>query len=119
MDYMVSLHVIEFISWGVLDHGPLYCITLWHIAWRASTRYLQLPPEILSVTRHVFLCINKTFIQAFSGDFEQKSGANVTKLYVGSEDVIGLFLEGVLILKIFESINSEFKKKDGCNILKS
>jgi hypothetical protein len=29
MDYMVSLHFIDFISWGVLDNGPLYCITLW------------------------------------------------------------------------------------------
>jgi hypothetical protein len=28
MDYMVSLHFIDFISWGVLDNGPLYCITL-------------------------------------------------------------------------------------------
>jgi hypothetical protein len=28
MDYMVSLHFIDFISWGVLDSGPLYCITL-------------------------------------------------------------------------------------------
>jgi hypothetical protein len=24
MDYMVSLHFIDFISWGVLDNGPLY-----------------------------------------------------------------------------------------------
>jgi hypothetical protein len=30
MDYMVSLHLIDFISWGVLDDGPLYCITLWN-----------------------------------------------------------------------------------------
>jgi hypothetical protein len=29
MDYMVSLHFIDFVSWGVLDNGPLYCITLW------------------------------------------------------------------------------------------
>jgi hypothetical protein len=29
MDYMVSLHFIDFISWGVLDTGPLYCIILW------------------------------------------------------------------------------------------
>jgi hypothetical protein len=29
MDYMVFLHFIDFISWGVLDNGPLYCITLW------------------------------------------------------------------------------------------
>jgi hypothetical protein len=29
MDFMVSLHFIDFISWGVLDNGPLYCITLW------------------------------------------------------------------------------------------
>jgi hypothetical protein len=29
MDYMLSLHFIDFISWGVLDNGPLYCITLW------------------------------------------------------------------------------------------
>jgi hypothetical protein len=29
MDNMVSLHFIDFISWGVLDNGPLYCITLW------------------------------------------------------------------------------------------
>jgi hypothetical protein len=29
MDYMVSLHFIDFISWGVLDNAPLYCITLW------------------------------------------------------------------------------------------
>jgi hypothetical protein len=28
MDYMVSLHFIDFISWGVLDNEPLYCITL-------------------------------------------------------------------------------------------
>jgi hypothetical protein len=28
MDYMVSLHFIDFISWGVLANGPLYCITL-------------------------------------------------------------------------------------------
>jgi hypothetical protein len=29
MDYMVSLHFIDLISWGVLDNGgPLYCITL-------------------------------------------------------------------------------------------
>jgi hypothetical protein len=65
------------------------------------------------------LCINKKIIKAFSGYFEKKSGANVTKLYVGSKDVIGRFLEGVLILNIFGSINSEFKNKDGCNILKS
>jgi hypothetical protein len=26
---MVSLHFIDFNSWGVLDNGPLYCITLW------------------------------------------------------------------------------------------
>jgi hypothetical protein len=26
--YMVSLHLIDFISWGVFDNGPLYCITL-------------------------------------------------------------------------------------------
>jgi hypothetical protein len=25
MDYMVSLHFIDFISLGVLDTGPLYC----------------------------------------------------------------------------------------------
>jgi hypothetical protein len=24
MDYMVSLHFIDFISWGILDNGPLY-----------------------------------------------------------------------------------------------
>jgi hypothetical protein len=24
------LHVIDFISWGVLDNEPLYCIKLWH-----------------------------------------------------------------------------------------
>jgi hypothetical protein len=29
MDYMVSLHFSQFKSWGVLDNGPLYCITLW------------------------------------------------------------------------------------------
>jgi hypothetical protein len=29
LDYMVSLHFIDFISWGVLDNGPLYCITHW------------------------------------------------------------------------------------------
>jgi hypothetical protein len=29
MDYMVSLHLIDYISWGVWDNGPLYCITLW------------------------------------------------------------------------------------------
>jgi hypothetical protein len=29
MDYMVSLHFIDFISWGILDNGPLSCITLW------------------------------------------------------------------------------------------
>jgi hypothetical protein len=29
MDYVVYLHFIDFISWGVLDNGPLYCITLW------------------------------------------------------------------------------------------
>jgi hypothetical protein len=29
MDYMVSLHFIDLISWGILDNGPLYCITLW------------------------------------------------------------------------------------------
>jgi hypothetical protein len=29
MDYMVSLHFIDFMSGGVLDNGPLYCITLW------------------------------------------------------------------------------------------
>jgi hypothetical protein len=23
MDYMVSLHFVDFISWGVLDNGPL------------------------------------------------------------------------------------------------
>jgi hypothetical protein len=32
MDYMVSLHFIDFISWGILDNGPLYCITLCHSA---------------------------------------------------------------------------------------
>jgi hypothetical protein len=26
MDYMVSLHFIDFISWGVLDNGPIYAI---------------------------------------------------------------------------------------------
>jgi hypothetical protein len=26
MDYMISLHIIDFIS---LDNEPLYCITLW------------------------------------------------------------------------------------------
>jgi hypothetical protein len=31
MDYMVSLHFIDFISWGVSDNGPLYCITLCHM----------------------------------------------------------------------------------------
>jgi hypothetical protein len=30
MDYMVSLHFIDFISWGSLGNEPLYCITLWH-----------------------------------------------------------------------------------------
>jgi hypothetical protein len=29
MDYMVPLHFIDFISWGILDNGPLFCITLW------------------------------------------------------------------------------------------
>jgi hypothetical protein len=29
INYMVSLDFIDFISWGVLDNGPLYCITLW------------------------------------------------------------------------------------------
>jgi hypothetical protein len=28
MDYMVSLHFIDFISWGVLDNGPLYTLSL-------------------------------------------------------------------------------------------
>jgi hypothetical protein len=30
MDYMVSLHCYSFfiMAWGVLDNGPLYCITL-------------------------------------------------------------------------------------------
>jgi hypothetical protein len=28
MDYMVSLHFIDFLSWGILDIGPLYFITL-------------------------------------------------------------------------------------------
>jgi hypothetical protein len=28
MDYMVSLHFIDFISWVILDNEPLYCITL-------------------------------------------------------------------------------------------
>jgi hypothetical protein len=27
--HAVSLHFIDFISWGVLVIGPLYCITLW------------------------------------------------------------------------------------------
>jgi hypothetical protein len=43
MDYMVSLHFIDFISWGVLDNGPLHCITL----CIASTR-----PGVL-----VYVCI--------------------------------------------------------------
>jgi hypothetical protein len=29
MDYMVSLHFLDFIYWDVLDNGPLYCITFW------------------------------------------------------------------------------------------
>jgi hypothetical protein len=36
MDYMVSLHFIDFISWCILDTGPLYCITLW--IWRAISK---------------------------------------------------------------------------------
>jgi hypothetical protein len=24
INYMVSLHFIDFISWGILDNGPLY-----------------------------------------------------------------------------------------------
>jgi hypothetical protein len=28
IDYM-SLHILDFIFWGVLDNAPLYCITLW------------------------------------------------------------------------------------------
>jgi hypothetical protein len=31
IDYMVSLHFLDFISWGVLDNGPQYCITLWQV----------------------------------------------------------------------------------------
>jgi hypothetical protein len=26
---LLSLHFKDFISWGILDNGPLYCITLW------------------------------------------------------------------------------------------
>jgi hypothetical protein len=26
MDYMVTLHFIDLISWGVLDNGPLYTL---------------------------------------------------------------------------------------------
>jgi hypothetical protein len=36
MDYMVSLHFIDFISCVVLDNGPLYCITLWATRSRIS-----------------------------------------------------------------------------------
>jgi hypothetical protein len=32
----VSLHFKGFISWGVLDNAPLYCITLWPPSWYAS-----------------------------------------------------------------------------------
>jgi hypothetical protein len=28
MDYMVSLHFIDFIAWGVLDNGPLHYTVL-------------------------------------------------------------------------------------------
>jgi hypothetical protein len=39
-----SLHFIDFISWGVLDNGPLYCITLWeektgHLFWKKLLLY--------------------------------------------------------------------------------
>jgi hypothetical protein len=37
MDYMVSLHFIYFISWGVLDNGPLL-----HFGY---TRFLVVPPR--------------------------------------------------------------------------
>jgi hypothetical protein len=75
-------------------------------------RYSVLPDMI-------FVYQQKKLSRHFQAFLGKKSGANVSKLYVGSEDVIGRFLEGVLILKKFGSINLEFKNKDGCNILKS
>jgi hypothetical protein len=48
-------------------------------------------PEMLSVLPDLAFCIQKKIIQAFLGVFEKKSGANVSKLYVESKDVIGRF----------------------------
>jgi hypothetical protein len=39
MDYMLSLHFMDFISWGVLDTGPLYCITLWLFKTRWGSQW--------------------------------------------------------------------------------
>jgi hypothetical protein len=73
-------------------------------------------PEMLSATRHVFLCINKKIIQSFSGVFD-KNLEQMCKNYIYvARSFRRSFVEGVLILIFFRSIDSEFKNKDGCNI---
>jgi hypothetical protein len=38
MDYMVSLHFIDFISWDVLDNGP--CYTVLHFGYIGASLYI-------------------------------------------------------------------------------
>jgi hypothetical protein len=40
-----QLHFIDFISWGVLDNGPLYCITLWFTPPNNKSPYALTPSE--------------------------------------------------------------------------
>jgi hypothetical protein len=59
MDNMLSLHFIDFISWGVLDNGPLYCITLC-----VGTLCLFAPLQPRSTMFIVFLYLN-IFVRKF------------------------------------------------------
>jgi hypothetical protein len=47
MDYMVSLHFINFISWGVLDNGPHMIIIVYGYGYSILTFHDMIRDEIM------------------------------------------------------------------------
>jgi hypothetical protein len=53
MDYKGSLHFIDFISRGILDNGPLYCITLWSSAHSIRFYYVKSIDQSIKVNNRL------------------------------------------------------------------
>jgi hypothetical protein len=53
-EHAVSLNFVDFISWGVLDNGPLYCITLCYVlSIRTRSRFSRRHWKLISaLIRH-------------------------------------------------------------------